>query len=226
MKKILIFDAYGTLLSTGNGSLDAVQKILALQPEKIDAEMFYRDWKRYHREGIDCCNNAEFVSEQNLFIHDLKQLYLQYQISRPYEQDVEYMLSSLYGRKVFPETKEVVAKLREKYRVVIGSTTDTEPLLENLEDNCLQVNAVYTSEMIQKYKPAREFYQYILQQENCDVSEAVFIGDSLKDDVYGPQKIGMSTILIDRMNKYDLTSEQIKPDYVILSLCDILQLEL
>ena len=31
MKKLLIFDAYGTLLSTGRGSVAACEQILALQ---------------------------------------------------------------------------------------------------------------------------------------------------------------------------------------------------
>ena len=35
MKKLLIFDAYGTLLSTGTGSLDAVRKILELQEKEV-----------------------------------------------------------------------------------------------------------------------------------------------------------------------------------------------
>lgn len=225
MKKLLIFDAYGTLISTGKGSLAAVRKILALQPQQIDAEQFYRDWKRYHRAGIDRCNAAEFVTEQNIFTNDLRQLYEQYKIARPYEQDVEFMLSSLYGRKVFPETIEAIEKMREKYRVVIGSTTDTEPLFENMKANGLQVDAIYTSEMIRKYKPASEFYYYILQQENCDVNEAVFIGDSLTDDIDGPQGIGMTTVLIDRAQKYDAAKESIKPDYVISDLRDILQIE-
>lgn len=225
MKKLLIFDAYGTLISTGTGSLAAVKKILALQPQTVDAEQFYRDWKKYHRIGIDRCNDTNFVPEREIFINDLKQLYMQYHIDRPYGQDVEYMLSSLYGRKLFAETKEAIMRLREQYRVVIGSTTDTEPLLENLRSNGLQVDAVYTSEMIRKYKPATEFYQYILQQENCDACDAVFIGDSLKDDIYGPQAIGMTTVLIDRTQKFDQTKEQIKPDYVISDLSGLLRSE-
>lgn len=41
MKRI-IFDAYGTLVSAGTGSLDAVKKILKLQKKDIHPEQFYK----------------------------------------------------------------------------------------------------------------------------------------------------------------------------------------
>lgn len=43
--KLIIFDAYGTLISTGTGSLDVVKEILALQEKDIAPEEFYRNWK-------------------------------------------------------------------------------------------------------------------------------------------------------------------------------------
>lgn len=214
MKKLLIFDAYGTLISTGKGSIEAAKKILSLQEKEISTDEFYKEWKRYHRKHMDESNASIFMTEAEIFKKDLKELYEQYQIDRPYSEDVKIMLDSLVGRNVFPEVIEAIADLREKYRVVIGSTTDTEPLLINLENNGLVVDAVYTSEMIKKYKPDKRFYQYILQQEECAAGEAVFIGDSLIDDIMGPQSIGITSVLVDRNDKYSLM-EDIKPDYII-----------
>jgi len=225
MKKLLIFDAYGTLLSTGKGSLQATQKILALQEKEIDAAIFYKEWKKYHRKHLDEANVSKFILEKEIFAKDLKTLYEQYQIQRPYEKDVAIMLESLEGRVVFLEVAEAIRELRKKYRVVIGSTTDTEPLLVNLKNNGLEVDAVYTSEMIQKYKPAPMFYQYILQEEDCRDEDAVFIGDSLIDDVEGPQSVGITAILVDRESKFSRTSG-VCPDYVVKGIDDIIRLNL
>lgn len=42
MIKTIIFDAYGTLVSTGTGSIDAVKKILSINNRlDIDPEYFY-----------------------------------------------------------------------------------------------------------------------------------------------------------------------------------------
>lgn len=213
-KRLLIFDAYGTLISTGNGSINAVEKILSLQEKNIDATAFYRDWKKQHRMHMDETNRNIFLTEKDIFIKDLCVLYKQYQIDRPYEVDVQIMFNSLENRVVFPEVINTINQLREKYRVVIGSTTDTTPLLQNMKYNNLVVNEIYTSEMIQKYKPDPLFYQYILQSEGCVAEETVFIGDSVLDDVVGPRSVGMKTILVDRKNAYS-TIEKNQPDCVV-----------
>ncbi|MBO5338052.1 MAG: hypothetical protein J6A94_13090 [Lachnospiraceae bacterium] len=83
MKRLLIFDAYGTLISTGNGSIEATRKILSLQEKEIDAKAFYRDWKRIHRKHIDESIETTFMMEKDIFIKDLEVLYEQYQIKRP-----------------------------------------------------------------------------------------------------------------------------------------------
>lgn len=225
MKKLLIFDAYGTLFSTGTGSLDAVADILRLQDKEISVAGFYADWKQYHRKHIDECNADIFVPEREIFAKDLRVLYERYHINRPYEQDVSIMLDSLTGRKLFPEVKQTIEELRKTFRIVIGSTTDTEPLLQNINNTGLIVDAVYTSEIIGKYKPVREFYEYILTCEGYSSKDAVFIGDSLLDDIYGPQAVGISTILVDRGHKYNAQAD-IKPDYVGADLSELLNLDL
>lgn len=216
----MIFDAYGTLFSTGNGSIEATRKILSLQEKAIDAATFYAEWKKIHRKHIDESIKTSFVTEKDIFVKDLKVLYEQYQIERPFEEDVQSMLDSLVGRKVFPEVPEAMEQLRKRYRVVIGSTTDTAPLLENIRCNNLMVDKVYTSEMIQKYKPDIRFYQNILQSEGCKSEEAVFIGDSLVDDIEGPKCAGITTVLVDRKNKYDMRSK-VKPDYIVRDIGEI-----
>jgi len=219
-KRLLIFDAYGTLISTGNGSIEATKKILSLQDKEIEATVFYKEWKKYHRKHIDEANETFFISEKDIFVRDLSALYKYYQINRPYEKDVQFMLESLENRIVFPEVIESINKLRKKYRVVIGSTTDTEPLLRNINCNNLAVDKVYTSEMIKKYKPDKSFYQYILRYEGYKPEETIFIGDSLIDDIAGPRSIGIKTILVDRGKKFNL-AENIQPDYIINDLSEI-----
>ena len=78
--RCIVFDAYGTLISTGNGSLQAAREILTQAGRKdIPAEGFYADWKRCHRQHIR--DMREFINEEAVFRQDLKKLYLQYQIS-------------------------------------------------------------------------------------------------------------------------------------------------
>jgi FMN phosphatase YigB (HAD superfamily) len=69
------------------------------------------------------------------------------------------MLHTLGRRRAFPETNETLEHLNKRYLVCIGSTTDTSPLIRDLENNHITVHHVFTSESLQAYKPQRIFYE-------------------------------------------------------------------
>jgi FMN phosphatase YigB (HAD superfamily) len=132
MLKAILFDAYGTLISTGDGSVRAAGEILALNRRTdIEPTAFYGRWKKLHRQHID--SRAAFLTEEEVFLLDLCQLYREYGLTRDACQDVKVMLDTLGHRTAFPEAGAVLRELGKDYIVAIGSTTDTAPLLMDLE---------------------------------------------------------------------------------------------
>lgn len=221
--KLIIFDVYGTLITTGTGSIDAVKKILSLQDKDINPEEFYKDWKKQHRINMDNANSSFFINEETIFKLDLEWLYLKYGILRDFASDVNIMLDTLGKRKCFVETLTSIDDLRRKYKVVIGSTTDNKPLYQDLKRNGLIVDEVYTSEIIRKYKPDPEFYHYILRKEECSKEDTLFVGDSYVDDICGPSRVGIKSILIDRKHSFCSEKKQCKPWKVTDSLEHIME---
>ncbi|MCM1115076.1 MAG: HAD family hydrolase [Clostridium sp.] len=219
MIKYIFFDVYGTLISTETGSVDAARKILRGKNCGITAEAFYSKWKVLHRAYID--NLESFCSEEEIFESDLKALYEIYSIEGDYKQDVAFMLETLGKRKAFDDAKDVVNTLSKAFVLCIASTTDSAPLLSNLKNNDINIKHIFTSESMQVYKPRREFYIKILNALNAEPSEVLFVGDSLIDDVAGPQKLGIKTCWINRKNA---DSNDIKPDYIITGLTELLSL--
>ena len=173
---------------------------------------------------MDNANAKLFINEEAIFKLDLEQLYMKYNIRRSFSSDVKIMLETLGKRKCFEDTLPSIEKLRKKYKVVIGSTTDNEPLYQDLERNGLVVDEVYTSEMIRKYKPDSEFYQYILRKEKCGKEDAVFIDDSYVDDVCGPGKVGIKSVLIDRKHCFCRDKNEFQPWRITDSLGNIMAL--
>ena len=214
MIKAIIFDAYGTLISTGDGSLQAAEKILLLNGRNdISSKDFYSQWKSLHRKHID--ELRDFVREEDIFKKDLRQLYKRYNFQRNADEDVSVMLNTLGKRIAFPEAREVLERLSQKYILAIGSTTDTKPLLDDIKNNHLKIERVFTSESLRAYKPRMEFYEKILDELNVKASESLFVGDSLIDDIAGPQSVGMLTCWINR--KHAAAGEYI-PNYEISNL--------
>jgi HAD superfamily hydrolase (TIGR01549 family) len=216
MIKAIIFDAYGTLISTGNGSLGATRKILDQLNVLIDPVDFYRDWKLVHKNHIE--NIIKFQSEKDIFIRDLYVLFEKYSINEKPENVVSFMIDSLTGRKVFSDTKDVLSLLSH-HSICIGSTSDTEPLLENIRENKLDIDYIFSSQSLRIYKPRKEFYEKILFSLDLTSKETVFVGDSLVDDVMGPQQIDIYSIWLNRLNIANDTN--IIPDVEIASLYDL-----
>ena len=54
MIKHIIFDCFGTLIDTGNGSIKAVESILHNIGAFIDAKTFYADWKDAKKQMLKC----------------------------------------------------------------------------------------------------------------------------------------------------------------------------
>ena len=219
MIKNVIFDAYGTLISTGDGSVKATQAIFHRHAPLLDAKDIYREWKQHHRRHIDTL--TEFITEKEIFIRDLTRLYDKYHISSCAAVDVEPMIASQYGRDLFPETRDAIRDLSSSYHIAIGSTTDSEPLVYNLNRAGLRINHVFTSESLRIYKPKKEFYEAILDYMGWNAHETLFVGDSLTDDVIGPKNAGMKAILLDRKGIYLEQKTHPAPDAVIQNLAQL-----
>ena len=217
MIKAILFDVYGTLISTGSGSVDAAKRILEKNNSDIEPKDFYSHWKQLHKRNMRA---GTFVSEREIFEMDLRELYEYYHISGDYMSDIKIMLDSLYNRNAFDESRTVLEKLAGKYTLVIASNTDTEPLLQNFEYNNLQFENVFTSELLKCYKPDEQFYHRILDEIACSADEAVFVGDSGEEDVIAPKKVGMTTVLVDRKNKGDNLGQ----DYTVGNLSELLDI--
>jgi beta-phosphoglucomutase-like phosphatase (HAD superfamily) len=97
MIKALIFDCYGTLISTGNGSVEASRKILSKVKSNIDPVLFYKEWKAIHKDHISNLNH--FSTEEKIFINDLKILFTKYQLDAVPEEHIKPILDSLYNKK-------------------------------------------------------------------------------------------------------------------------------
>ncbi|NHN31854.1 HAD family hydrolase [Paenibacillus agricola] len=195
MMKAIILDCYGTLVSTGNGSITATEQILQRNRIQFDAHEFYRQWKYIHHT---LCATVPFRLEADAFLIGLKKLYETHNIEGNAEQDVKLMLQTLGRREAFPEVHEVIAELSTRFQLVIGSNSDHEPLLADLSRNTIHIPTVFSSESLCAYKPNIEFFAKMLAQLSLQPEEVYYVGDSQIDDILGSNKLGVESIWINR----------------------------
>jgi len=217
MIKGVFFDCYGTIISTGNGSVEATKKILGSKDITIKAETFYKHWKIIHKDNIK--KLIEFKNEKDIFIEDLRILYEHYNIKGNVENDIIHMLNSLYKRSFYNDSINCIKKLKENYKIYIASNSDTEPLLENVGNNNYLFDGIFTSEDLRAYKPSIQFFEKIVKITGFEYNEIIYVGDSLVDDISGAQKLNIYTVLIDRKNEYK--ENEIIPDSIINNLNEL-----
>lgn len=195
--KAVIFDAFGTLFKvTDGGSARTIRNHIITAGVPVDETAFREEWKAYYKKHTS--DECEFMMEREIFISRIQMFYDRYGIDRSAEKDANALLVDAFEREAYPEVKEVLARLMERYRVFIGSNTDNDVLENVMRKNGIKVHEVYTSEDLRCYKPNPKFFEKILEENDLVAEEVLFVGDSVSDDILGPKAIGMKTVWVDR----------------------------
>ena len=92
--------------------------------------------------------------------------------------------------------KELFAKLEEDFKVIIISNSNKERLTPFKEK--LNVDVAYSSR-----KPFKKKYKKILEIYNFKESEVACVGDQLLTDILGANRMGLTSILVNRMARYE-----------------------
>jgi FMN phosphatase YigB (HAD superfamily) len=192
----IVFDAYGTLFDTADGSVRATREILLKNGVHLDAGTVYARWKEHHKQTIS--GLSTFLSEEQVFIKGLKLIYQDFGIAGNAPEDVKIMLASLHPRALFPDAMPCVSSFMNKFEIVIASNTDSLPFLENLRNSHLAIDKWFTSESLHAYKPNRVFYERMLSSLAREPHEVVFVGDTLDADVLVPSACGMHGVWLNR----------------------------
>jgi 2-haloalkanoic acid dehalogenase type II len=220
MIKALIFDCYGTIISTGDGSVNLTKIILDNLKVNIDPVLFYKNWKKIHRENI--YSLKYFCKEKEIFINDLNILFKIYNINGNIKKNIKPMLKSLYKRYFFDDVIKNLKLLKKDYKIYIASNSDTKPLMKNIGKEKYLFNGIYTSEKIRAYKPSRIFFEKILNKIKINKDEILFIGDSIEDDIIGANNVGLKTVLIDRKNNSKYIGNE--ASYIIKDMNELLNI--
>ena len=138
-----------------------------------------------------------------------------------------YKQASLADTFIYEDATYVLKTLKQRgfSLGLISNTTDYEGLKEILKKFQLfdLFDSIAASALTTWRKPRKEIFQYALNQLEVKPHEAVHIGDSLKRDVEGAKAVGMYAIWKFKDGER-LESSSVKPDYVIKSLSEVLDI--
>lgn len=214
MLRAVLFDLVGTLLDFGDGrllkvgmrisSVRAIYRNLKAQGLPLPSPLHFAWVAYHHNREIDRTAGADGY-EKNLRVSIPRVLQTMHV---PLDRfDIQSCLDALYeGTKsyvsLFDDTLEVLDWLQQR-GLVMGLVSNTvwpsalheRDIADFGLDRYLQVRT-FSSEHGQS-KPAARIYLDTLARLGVAPTEAVFVGDRMRQDVWGPQQVGMRAVLIE-----------------------------
>ena len=113
--------------------------------------------------------------------------------------------------RAFPHAAEVLAQLKNKYKLAIISnvlpTTAADVVHELLREAKLFdfFDAMAVSSEVGVSKPDPRIFETVLDELNIKPEEAVMIGNTISTDIFGGNAIGMRTVLFQPGQEYQLS---------------------
>ena len=223
----LSFDCYGTIVDWEAGILNVLipwaerHRLNATPAELLEA--FGSVETKIQMENPDLKYRAVLREVAN-------------RISDTFNVDRAESFSSTLGNSIgqwpaFPDSREALDQLGQRFKLVILSNIDEEAFAET---NRLQLNVsfdhILTAETIGTYKPDLNNFRYLIDhlgQDGIEDNKLAHVAQSLYHDIEPASKIGLQNIWIDRRgnNKgFGATpppSSHVSPDLQFPSLIDL-----
>jgi 2-haloalkanoic acid dehalogenase type II len=121
---------------------------------------------------------------------------------------------------------ETLTALRDRgYHLGIVSNIDDDYLSHMVELSEVEryFDSILSSEQAQSCKPDSRIFAEAIRRADCVPTEALFVGDSLQQDIPGANRAGLRSVLIwDRMDR-DPAPQEAEPHHVIRRIPELLE---
>jgi len=108
----------------------------------------------------------------------------------------------------------------------IVSNIDDEQLVHLLEIARLEAyfDSTLSSEQARSCKPDRNIFEEALRRAGCEADEALFVGDTLQQDIAGANQVGLRSVLLWHREDKNPPDTEPRPRHVIRRIPDLLAL--
>ena len=131
--------------------------------------------------------------------------------------------------KTLKYASEVLDQLKSKFKLAIITNVEQTTSFKDVENVLKKAkildffDVILVSSEIGVNKPNERIFQIALEKLDVKPEEAIMIGNTISTDVFGGNRIGMKTVLLQPDKEYE-RSEWEKPNHTIHSLKELLNL--
>jgi len=219
MTEVVIFDLYGTLITSEEGQ---ESKDAALSRILIEAghEVYYQEvWAARQFVSFVDYPRGRANTAHEYYTKVLERLEIQPTptlISKLAAKDLELEKTVLY-----PDVASTINALRTKgVKTSIVTTIAEWKFKPLLKQNNIEIDYICTAREAQAVKPNPKSFTAVLDKFRIQPQQAMMVGDDVKTDIEPAKRLGLMTVLLCRKGKGECKTA----DRIISSLNELLDL--
>ena len=224
----VIFDVYETLAHNDSELwIETFGGICRAQGLEIDPRFLYQEWKAlemlFRRERLNLEEpekSPSFKSYEEAWRDCFRDVFSRLGLKGDAVVAAKDAVRDMGEREPYQDALEVLPAIQPRWRTGVLSNADDNYLFPLLGAVGWKFEAVLSSEGARAYKPLPSPFRQILGRLGAGPQEAIYVGDSLYDDVLGANAVGMRAVWVNR-HKSVPDPQLPKPDYVIQSLREL-----
>ncbi len=187
--KVVSFDVEGTLVTTDFSSAIWFEMIPQRYAQRYSLD-FEEATRRIRKE-------YDSVGDQRLEWYDVQYWFTRFDLGR-----ADIAMEKLQNRvNYYPDTKDVLEKLGERYKLSVASGSPRPFLKHLLHGIEHKFSSVFSSTSDFKKVKSADFYREICDRLGVDAGQVVHIGDNMQFDFLEPDSVGIQAFHLDREGK-------------------------
>ncbi len=225
----LIFDVYQTLFPNSPDQWrETFRDLCRDQGLEMDSDVLWQEWRsrdlRFRQSRVNLKEpdqSPPFRTYFQSWRDTFRETFAVLGLKGDPEAAARRCVAEMGSRDPFDDALPTMEQLRGRWRLGLLSNADDAYLEPLLARHPLPVDAVLSSEMARAYKPHPRIFERMLTMLQVEPAQAVFVGDSVLDDIWGAQRLGLRTVWINR-NGVTWDTDFPPPDYQIYGLTELL----
>ena len=232
--RAVLFDFGGTLYdydTLAAGDRESLELLARLAGARCGSDEVHRAYRAALRRVFRTYLERDFYLHKDMFreamVEMLRELGAEAQpdhLQRYRESQWKLHRRDFQLREGVPET---LTELRRRgLRLGIVSNIDRDQLehLGELAGLDGYFDWLLSSEQAGSCKPHRRIFEQALERAGCAPAEALFVGDSLSQDIAGANRAGLRSVLLWHRADREPPTDPVKPRHVISRIPDVLRL--
>jgi 2-haloacid dehalogenase len=189
----LSFDCYGTLIDWETGLLTSLRSIL----NRHGAELRDQEVLQSYAAAETDIEAGGYRPYRQVLREVLLRLGRQHGFS-PDPEELDEFSVSVKDWPPFPDSREALAALQQKYRLIVLSNIDDDLFQHSARLLRVNFDEVFTAQRIRSYKPSEYNFRYLLENAGVPREQILHVAQSLFHDIAPAKRFGLATVWVNR----------------------------